>query len=84
MPSAAIKTKRKRARERGERSIIKIPNQQMGILKLSLIHKSHGKESTERRKSQIKGNESENSYQKLKRSLKDRHTQTHGNCIEIF
>jgi hypothetical protein len=25
-----------------------------------------------------------NSYSKLKRSLKDRHTQTHGNCIEIF
>ena len=23
-------------------------------------------------------------YQELKRSLKDRHTQTHGNCIEIF
>ena len=28
--------------------------------------------------------ESENSYQELKRSLKDRHTQTQGNCIEIF
>ena len=35
-------------------------------------------------KSQIKGKESENSYQELKRSQKDRHTQTHGNCIEIF
>ena len=34
--------------------------------------------------SQIKGKESENSYQELKRSPKDRHTQTHGNCIEIF
>ena len=33
---------------------------------------------------QIKGKESENSYQKLKRSQKDRHTQTHRNCIEIF
>ena len=33
---------------------------------------------------QIKGKESENSYQELKRSPKDRHTQTHGNCIEIF
>ena len=43
-----------------------------------------GKESTEVRKSQIKGKESENSYQELKRSLKDKHTQTHGNCIEIF
>ena len=32
----------------------------------------------------IKGKESENSYQELKRSPKDRHTQTHGNCIEIF
>ena len=28
-------------------------------------------------KSQIKGKESENSYQELKRSQKDRHTQTH-------
>ena len=35
-------------------------------------------------RSQIKGKESENSYQELKRSPKDRHTQTHGNCIEIF
>ena len=34
--------------------------------------------------SQIKGKESENSYQELERSPKDRHTQTHGNCIEIF
>jgi hypothetical protein len=25
-----------------------------------------------------------NSYQKLKRSLMDRHTKAHGNCIEIF
>ena len=33
---------------------------------------------------QIKGKESENSYQELKRSQKDRHTQTHENCIEIF
>ena len=43
-----------------------------------------GKESTEIQKSQIKGKESENSYQELKRSLKDRQTQTLGNCIEIF
>ena len=35
-------------------------------------------------KLQNKGKESENSYQKLNRSLKDRHTKTHGNCIEIF
>ena len=35
-----------------------------------------GKESTEVRISQNKGKESENSYQKLKRSLKDRHTET--------
>ena len=35
-------------------------------------------------KSQIKGKESENSYQELKRSQNDRHTQTHGNCIKIF
>ena len=33
---------------------------------------------------QIKGEESENSYQELKRSPKDRHTQTHGNLFEIF
>ena len=33
-----------------------------------------GKESTEVRKSQIKGKESENSYQELKRSQGDRHT----------
>ena len=46
--------------------------------------KPHGKESTDVRKSQIKGKESENSYQELKRSPKDKHTQTHGNCIEIF
>ena len=39
---------------------------------------------TEVRKSQIKGKESENSYQELKRSPKDRHTQTHGTCVEIF
>ena len=47
-------------------------------------YRPRGKESTEVRKSQIKGKESENSYQELKRSPKDRHTQTHGNCIEIF
>ena len=34
--------------------------------------------------SKNKGKESENSYQKLKRSLKDRHMKTHGNYIEIF
>ena len=33
---------------------------------------------------QNKGKESENSYQELKRSQKERHTQSHGNCIEIF
>ena len=48
------------------------------------IFRPRGKESTEVRKSQIKEKESENSYQELKRSRKDRHTQTHGNCIEIF
>ena len=49
-----------------------------------LVFRPCGKESTEVRKSQIKGKESENSYQELKRSQKDRHTQTHENCIEIF
>ena len=47
-------------------------------------NRPRGKESTEVRESQIKGKESENSYQELKRLPKDRHTQTHGNCIEIF
>ena len=42
-----------------------------------------GKESTEVRKSQIKGKESENSYQESKRSQKDRHTQTHG-IVEVL
>ena len=54
------------------------------IEEMSSIYRPRGKESTEVRKSQIKGKESENSYQELKRSLKDRHTQTHRNCIEIF
>ena len=35
-------------------------------------YRPRGKESTEIRKSQIKGKESENSYQELKRSPKDR------------
>ena len=39
-------------------------------------NKPCGKESTKVRKSQKKGNKSENSYQKLKRSLYDRHTKT--------
>ena len=51
---------------------------------LEAQNRPHGKESTKVRKSQIKGKESENSYQEMKRSPKDRHTQTHGNCIEIF
>ena len=44
--------------------------------KLNLTCRPRGKESTEVRISQNKGKESENSYQKLKRSLKDRHTET--------
>ena len=48
------------------------------------VNRPRGKESTEVRKSQIKGKESENSYEEWKRSPKDRHTQTHRNCIEIF
>ena len=39
------------------------------------IYKPRGKESTEVQKSQIKGKESENSYQELKRSRKG-HTET--------
>ena len=49
------------------------------IIIIIIIIKPRGKESTEVRKSQIKGKASENSYQELKRSLKYRHTQTHGN-----
>ena len=48
------------------------------------MNRPREKESIKVRKSQIKGKESENSYQELKRSLKDRHTQTHGNRIKIF
>ena len=33
---------------------------------------------------QNEGKESENSYQKLKRSLLDRHTKTHGNLNKFF
>ena len=33
---------------------------------------------------QIKGKESENSNQKLKRSPEERQTQIHGNLLEIF
>ena len=51
---------------------------------LTYLYRPRGKESTEVRKSQIEGKESENSNQELKISQKDRHTQTHGNCIEIF
>ena len=40
------------------------------------IFRPPGKESTEVRKSQIMGKESENSYQELKRSQTNRHTQT--------
>jgi hypothetical protein len=59
----------------------------LGILYIYLfiyLYRPCGKESTEVRKSQIKGKESEISYQELKRSPKDRHTQTHENCIEVF
>ena len=38
-----------------------------------IINRPRGKESTQVRKSQIKGKESENSYQTLKRSPRDRH-----------
>ena len=48
------------------------------------IYRPRGKESTEVQITQNKGKESENSYQKLKRSQWDRHTCTHGNLIKIF
>ena len=54
------------------------------IIQLNYITNNVERKYTEVRKSQIKGKEIENSYQELKRSQKDRHTQTHGNCIEIF
>ena len=42
-----------------------------------ILYRPRGKESTEVRKSQIKGKESENSYQELKRSQKGQaHTET--------
>ena len=41
-----------------------------------LVCRPRGEESTEVRISQNNGKESENSYQKLKRSPKDRHTET--------
>ena len=34
--------------------------------------------------SQKMGKERENSYRKMKRSLKERHTQTHENLFDIF
>ena len=46
------------------------------------IYRPRGEESTEVRISQTKGKESENSYQKLKRSLKDRHMQTHPSLLQ--
>ena len=45
----------------------------------------HGKERTELRITQKMGKERENSYQKMKRSPEERHTQTHGNNLfDIF
>ena len=54
------------------------------LLKQQYRNRPRGKESTEVRITQNKGKERENSYQKLKRSPMERHTQTHGNLIEIF
>ena len=50
---------------------------------MNYLHKyrPRGKESIEVRKSQNKGKESENSYQKL---IEITVGQAHGNCIEIF
>ena len=48
------------------------------------IQDTRGKESIKVRITQNKGKESENSYQKLKKSLQDRHTKPHGNLNEIF
>ena len=56
----------------------------LNVLNTYLLFIPRGKESTKVRKLQIKGKKSENSYQELKRSRNDRHTQTYGNCIEIF
>ena len=54
------------------------------LVQYNFTFRPRGKKSTKVRKSQNKRKESENSYQKLKRSPRDRHTKTHGNCIEIF
>ena len=50
----------------------------IGVVSIYLLKlRPRGKESTEVRKSQIKGKESENSYQELKRSRKGQaHTNT--------
>ena len=50
----------------------------MFTVKTKTVHCSRprGKESTRVQKSQNNGKKSENSYQKMKRSLKDRHTKT--------
>ena len=47
-------------------------------------NKQHGKERTEVRITQKMGKESRNSYQKMKRSSDEKHTQTHGRLTEIF
>ena len=51
---------------------------------INIIIRPHGKESTKVRISQNKGKESENSYQKLKRSLKDRHMETVSRYLDSF
>ena len=51
------------------------------------LYKNHMKREVSNNikiKIQNKGKKSENSYQELKRSPRDRHTKTHGNSIEIF
>ena len=46
------------------------------------VNRPRGKESTEVRKSQIKGKESENSYQELKRSQKSKYLDTVSVCLD--
>ena len=49
---------------------------QSQIIITQYITRPRGKEGAEVRKSQNKGKENENSYQKLKRSPRDRHTKS--------
>ena len=48
------------------------------------LNRPHGKGSTKVQITQKMRKERENSYRKMKRSLEERHTQTHKSLIAIF